>query len=328
MSKNGATQEAEGDTEREGCGFPLRSSHVSRLSSQIGGAGKAQRALVTQRRCVTQVLPRPRPQSKVLSGSEEPVTRQQQPAQSPEFQQNKEDFPASVDKLRQLIEDKVHVLQSIITEDQQGLETGRGLWTFAVLSEELTFYLQQLQRQTEQELGDIHTRLFQLEVRQQLLATELFDLQDKKKRAEHELKRSSSLQTSTFQLCAYRELQASITERLVQSERLVFQEEALCTLRNLLTQDLQKYQEEAQRLTRFTQKILAQSRRSGREETATDRPSDHRMQGKNETEQDSNMESEFDSTSSQTVPQRTCPQHPKLCQPARTPNISCTSTMR
>lgn len=64
-----------------------------------------------------------------------------------------------------------------------------------------------------------------------------------------------------FQLCACRELQASITERLVQSERLVFQEEALSTLRNLLTQDLQRYQEETQRLTCFTQKILKQSPR-------------------------------------------------------------------
>ncbi|KAF3702328.1 Cingulin-like protein 1 Junction-associated coiled-coil protein Paracingulin [Channa argus] len=214
--------------------------------------------------------------------------------ESPEFQQNREDFPASADKLRQLIEDKVHVLQSIITEDQQGLEregkTGTGgLWKFAVLSEELTFYLQQLQRQTEQELSNIHTRLFQIEVRRQLLTTELFDLQEKKKRAEHELKRCSRLHTSTFQSCAYRELEASITEHLVQSERLVFQEEALSTLRNLLTQDLQKYQEEAQRLSRFTQKILAQSHRSGREETLTNRQSDHSMQGKNETEQDNNM---------------------------------------
>lgn len=37
--------------------------------------------------------------------------------------------------------------------------TGRGgLWRFAVLSEELTFHLLQLQRQTEQELSDIHTQ--------------------------------------------------------------------------------------------------------------------------------------------------------------------------
>lgn len=64
-----------------------------------------------------------------------------------------------------------------------------------------------------------------------------------------------------FQLCAYRELQASITERLVQSERLVFQEEALSTLRNLLNQDLQRYQEETHRLTCFTQKVLGQSHR-------------------------------------------------------------------
>ena len=38
---------------------------------------------------------------------------------TPEFQRNREDFPASLDKLRQLIEDKVHVLQAPFTEEQQ-----------------------------------------------------------------------------------------------------------------------------------------------------------------------------------------------------------------
>ncbi|XP_030292515.1 myosin-16 isoform X1 [Sparus aurata] len=207
----------------------------------------------------------------------------------PEFQRNREDFPASLDKLRQLIEAKVHSLQSPVTEEHQGLvceeNTGRGgLWRFAALSEELTFHLQQLQRQTEQELGNIHTQLLHIEGRHQLLTTELFDLQEKKKQTEQELKRNSGLQASTFQLCACRELQSSITERQLQSERLVFQEEALSALHNLLTQDLQRYQAETQRLTCFTQKILKQSHRSDREET-----SNHSMQGKNETEQGNNM---------------------------------------
>ncbi|KAM7369356.1 hypothetical protein PAMP_013630 [Pampus punctatissimus] len=211
---------------------------------------------------------------------------------------NSEDFTASLSKLRQLIEDKVHILQSTITEDQQGSvsesDSGReGLWRFAVLSKELISHLQQLQRQTEQELSNIHTqkyhsltvdqlfisvyiyqniavfvqernRLFLIKGRQQPLTTELLDLQEKKKQTEQELKRSSSLQTSTFQLCAFRELQASITERLVQTEKLVFQEEALSALRNLLTQDLQR-----------SDKVEVFSGRS--------------MQEKNETEQEHNM---------------------------------------
>ncbi|XP_039636356.1 uncharacterized protein LOC120545814 isoform X1 [Perca fluviatilis] len=212
----------------------------------------------------------------------------------PEFQRNREDFPASLDKLRQLIEDKVHVLQSPFTEEQQGSvceeNTGRGgLWTFALLSKKLTFHLQQLQRQTEQELSNIHTQLLQIEGRQQLLTTELFHLQEKKKRTERELQRNSSLQTSAFQLCVCRELQASVTERLLQSERLLFQEEALSALRNLLSQDLQRYQEETQRLTCFTRKILKQSHRSDPEETSSSRLSDGSMQGKNEPEQENNM---------------------------------------
>ncbi|XP_049460126.1 cingulin-like protein 1 isoform X3 [Epinephelus fuscoguttatus] len=240
---------------------------------------------------------------------------------SPELQRSREDFPASLDKLRQLIEDKVHVLQSPFAEEQQGLvceeSTGRGgLWRFAILSEELTFHLKQLQRQTEQELRNIHTQLLQIEGRQQPLTTELLNLQEKKKQAEQELKRNSSLQTSTFQLCAFRELQASITERLLQSERLVFQEEALITLRNLLTQDLHRYQEETQRLTCFTQKILKQSNRG---EAFTSRQSDHSMQGKNETETENNMESEFDSNKQPDSPSEDEPTTPRAVPPTQNP---------
>ncbi|KAI9519235.1 hypothetical protein NQZ68_030767 [Dissostichus eleginoides] len=208
----------------------------------------------------------------------------------PDLQRNREDFPASPDNLRELIED--HVLKSRFTEELQGLaceeNTERGgLWRFAVLSRDLTFHLQQLQRQTEQELRNIHTQLLQIEGRQQLLTAELFILQQKKKQSEQKLRRSSSLQSATFQLCACRELQVSVTEHLLQSERLVFQEEALSALRQLLTRDQLRYQEETRRLTCFTQRVLRLSHRSYREETFTSRESDRSMQGK--TEQENNM---------------------------------------
>lgn len=45
--------------------------------------------------------------------------------------------------------------QGLVCEENTERE---GLWRFAVLSEELTFHLQQLQRQTEQELSNIHTQ--------------------------------------------------------------------------------------------------------------------------------------------------------------------------
>uniref|UniRef100_A0A668TBY0 Myosin tail domain-containing protein n=1 Tax=Oreochromis aureus TaxID=47969 RepID=A0A668TBY0_OREAU len=231
---------------------------------------------------------------------------------SPNFQRNKEEFPASLEKLRQLIEEEVHILESsivdqgLVCEDTTGKE---GLLGFAVLSQELTFHLQQLQRQTEQELRNIRTQLFQIEGRQQLLTTELFDLQKRKKQAEQELKRNSCLQTSTLQLSACRELQDSITEHLVQSERLVFQEEALSTLHNLLTQDLQRYQEEREKLTHFAQKILGKPHRADGEETFTNRQSETSMQGKNETE--NNMESELDSNKQLDSPSEEEPSTPK-----------------
>ncbi|XP_028457974.1 rac guanine nucleotide exchange factor JJ [Perca flavescens] len=244
--------------------------------------------------------------------------------QCPELQRNREDFPASLDKLQQLIKDKVQVLQSPFTEEQQGSvceeNTGRGgLWTFALLSKKLTFHLQQLQRQTEQELSNIHTQLLQIEGRQKLLTTELFHLQEKKKRTERELQRNSSLQTSAFQLCVCRELQASVNERLLQSERLLFQEEALSALRNLLSQDLQRYQEETQRLTCFTRKILKQSHRSDPEETSSSRQSDCSMQGKNEPEQENNMESEFDSNKQSDSPSEEEPTTPRAVPTSQNP---------
>ncbi|XP_030599132.1 uncharacterized protein LOC115789761 [Archocentrus centrarchus] len=227
--------------------------------------------------------------------------------QSPDFQQNKEESPASLEKLRQLIEEKIHFLKSSIAGDYQGLvckeTTGReGLLGFVVLSQDLTFHLQQLQRQTEQELSNIQTQLFQIEGRQQLLTTELLDLQERKKQTERELKKSSCLQTSTLQLCACRELQASISQCLVQSEKLVFQKKALSTLRNLLTQDLQRYQEETESLAHFTGKILGKPHRAESEETFTSRQSEASMQGKSET---GNMHSSESSTQSPLSPQQT-----------------------
>ncbi|GLD56743.1 uncharacterized protein AKAME5_000904900, partial [Lates japonicus] len=190
--------------------------------------------------------------------------------QSPEFQRNREAFPASVDKLRQLIEDKVHVLQSPVTENHQGNIGRDGLWRFVVLSEELTFDLQQLQRQTEQELSNIQTQRRRTD----------------RTGAEEKLQPPHR---PSFQLCSCQELQASIAERSVQSEGLVFQEEALHSLHNLLTQDLHRYREEIQRLTRFTQRVVQQSHRSDGEETFANSRGDRSMQGKNETEQNSNM---------------------------------------
>ncbi|MEQ2267194.1 hypothetical protein XENORESO_002944, partial [Xenotaenia resolanae] len=171
---------------------------------------------------------------------------------TPHFQRNDEELPVSVDKLRQLIEDKVNILQLPAAEDQQGLvlEENPGeeeLLRFTTLSQELTFHLQQLQRRTEQELRNIQTQLSQIEGRLQQLTAELSELQQRRKQTEADLKTSSCPQTATFHLCTHQKLQAIITERLIQSEQLVFQEEALSALRNLLTQDLQRYQEETRR---------------------------------------------------------------------------------
>ncbi|TNM92405.1 hypothetical protein fugu_019417 [Takifugu bimaculatus] len=205
------------------------------------------------------------------------------------YQRDTGAVPDSLNHLQQLIEANVCLLQSSFTEkDTEGISGGGGLWSFAVLSQQLTFHLQQLHRQTEQELSNIQLQLLQIEGQRQQLRTDLVDLQQKKKQREEELKTPRSLQESAIQLCSCRQLQASIGERLLQSERLVFQQEALSSLYSLLSQDLQRYQEETQRLTCFTQRILTAPHRWDQEEPC--RPTGCSMQEKTEAEQGSNMD--------------------------------------
>ncbi|XP_077594032.1 uncharacterized protein LOC144210937 isoform X1 [Stigmatopora nigra] len=176
------------------------------------------------------------------------------------YQKNRRLFPASLSKLRQLIEEKIQIVYSDITEDQQGVafaeDSGGGLWKFAVLSKELTSHLQQLQTETEHELNNIQTQQLQIDNRLQQLTSELCVLREEKKQKLEEFTSVTTLQTSTLQLRTCQELQASIAECLVQSERLVFQKEALSALHNLLTQDLNRYQEEIQRLKSFTERTV------------------------------------------------------------------------
>lgn len=72
--------------------------------------------------------------------------------------------PSQLFRVSTMAEGVLHSFSSLsVSSCDQGLvceeDSGRGgLWRFAVLSEELTFHLQQLQRQTEQELCNIHTQ--------------------------------------------------------------------------------------------------------------------------------------------------------------------------
>ncbi|KAM4634150.1 uncharacterized protein ACJ7VT_009490 [Polymixia lowei] len=208
-------------------------------------------------------------------------------------------FPPSLDKLLTLLEDKLHVLQN--SENQQSsacedtTEEDRGVRRYAILSQELTFDLRELQSQTEQELTDIHSQLGELGGRLHLLTSELWDLEERKRETDQELKRNPNPQTCTFLLGAHQELQASIAERSVQSERLVFQEKALSALCSLLNQDLQRYQEETQKLTQFTQRTLGDYHRPDQEEPPVLQSFTHRgsqdTQGNSEMDQHNHMQS-------------------------------------
>lgn len=114
-------------------------------------------------------------------------------------------------------------------------------------------------------------------------------------------------------------LQAAITERLIQSEQLVFQEQALSALRNLLNQDLQRYQEETRKLACFTEKIVGRSRRLDKEGTFSFADGEESMQGKNEAEPEKNMESEVDSNKQSDSPSEEEPSTPRATTVTQNP---------
>ncbi|XP_014900941.1 myosin-9 isoform X1 [Poecilia latipinna] len=206
---------------------------------------------------------------------------------TPDFQRSGEELPVSVDELRQLIEDKVSFLQLATADNQQGLvleeNPEQELSRFAALSQALTFHLQELQSRTEQELRNIQTQLCGIEGRLQQLTAEPPDLQQKKKQTEEEEATTASCPQTTAKL------EAVVADRLIRSEQLVFQEQALSALRDLLTLDLHRYQEESRKLTCFTEKIIGRADRSNGEKTFICADGEESMQGKNEAEPEKNM---------------------------------------
>ncbi|CAG00970.1 unnamed protein product [Tetraodon nigroviridis] len=194
-----------------------------------------------------------------------------------------------------------------------------GLASFAALTRQLTFHLQQLHRRTEQELRNIQTRWVARDKLKHILGFKACQ------RASHPPARlivlmrfqeifpqlqgtppfpGTTRSEGKIPPCSCRQLQASIAERLLQSERLVFQQEALSTLSNLLSQDLQRYREETHRLTGFTQRILRAAHRSELEEPCS-------MQEKNDAEQGSSMDNTTPPISNQTSNQTWKPEQKK-----------------
>ncbi|XP_032426394.1 cingulin-like protein 1 isoform X3 [Xiphophorus hellerii] len=234
---------------------------------------------------------------------------------TPGFQRSGEELPVSVDELRQLIEDKVSFLWLATADNQQGsvLEENpeQELSRFAALSQDLTFHLQELQSRTEQELRNIQTQLCEIEGRLQQLTAEPPDLQQKKKRTEEEEATTASRPQTTAKF------EAIVADRLIRSEQLVFQEQALSALRDLLTLDLHRYQEESRKLTCFTEKIIGRSHRSNGEKTFI--CAEESMQGKNEAAPEKNMESEVDSSKQSDSPSEEEPSTPRATMVTQNP---------
>ncbi|CAL8318076.1 unnamed protein product [Lota lota] len=195
--------------------------------------------------------------------------------------------PLPLEKLRQLLEDKVQLLQGPAIETQQQIlfeennavgggegteEEGRGRGEGSYVFQSLT----DLQKQTEEELASLHTRLAEIRCRRQLLTSELLNLQEKNKReTDEEVNRKCHLQQSSL-LSVGEEVQASISDICGRLKELDYQEDAVSALRSFLKQDLERYRDLGQ-----SQDIRAAP------------PSMHE---KSEMDHKNNMESEFDSS--------------------------------
>ncbi|XP_064163544.1 cingulin isoform X4 [Anguilla rostrata] len=163
-------------------------------------------------------------------------------------------------------------------------------------SQELSSHLSDLQRRTEQEVARIHQQLTEVRHQQDLLNSELRDLETQQAETEALLQGTPSTEDSTALVRVHRELQENVRRRAEQAEALRFQEEGLNALQLMLSEDLQRYQEETQRLQDFSDKMS------------------NGMEAEKERTQENNKESGFDASKQPESPFLETPSTPKPSQ--------------
>ncbi|XP_064163540.1 cingulin isoform X1 [Anguilla rostrata] len=165
------------------------------------------------------------------------------------------DWPPSLAQLTQLLENKVKIFQKTVSAEEQSSEHRDCLGSHIAQSQELSSHLSDLQRRTEQEVARIHQQLTEVRHQQDLLNSELRDLETQQAETEALLQGTPSTEDSTALVRVHRELQENVRRRAEQAEALRFQEEGLNALQLMLSEDLQRYQEETQRLQDFSDKM-------------------------------------------------------------------------
>ncbi|XP_041915018.1 uncharacterized protein LOC121679977 isoform X2 [Alosa sapidissima] len=115
-------------------------------------------------------------------------------------------------------------------------------------SQELRGHLTELQRNTEQEISSISQQLGSVALESELLSCELADLERQHLEVQAALQRSQDSDTRATLLQQRCELQICIAGRAAQRERVCFREQALRSLQGILSADVHRYQQEAQKL--------------------------------------------------------------------------------
>ncbi|XP_041915019.1 cingulin-like protein 1 isoform X3 [Alosa sapidissima] len=166
---------------------------------------------------------------------------------------------SSLLKLRQLLEDKLQLLQETVSADgHAGVSSSnlvceesncvRDIRKHVEQSQELRGHLTELQRNTEQEISSISQQLGSVALESELLSCELADLERQHLEVQAALQRSQDSDTRATLLQQRCELQICIAGRAAQRERVCFREQALRSLQGILSADVHRYQQEAQKL--------------------------------------------------------------------------------
>ncbi|KAL2099667.1 hypothetical protein ACEWY4_004061 [Coilia grayii] len=160
-------------------------------------------------------------------------------------------LPPSLLKLRQLLEDKLHILQETVSADRQvskASDTVGDIKKHVEQSEALRNHLIELQRNTEQEISTITQQLGSVVLERELLSCELSDLEREHSEVQGALHSSQDSDSTSTLLQRRRELQVCIAGRSAQRERVCFREQALRALQGILSADVHRYQQDAHRL--------------------------------------------------------------------------------
>ncbi|KAJ8286670.1 hypothetical protein GJAV_G00041810 [Gymnothorax javanicus] len=186
------------------------------------------------------------------------------------------DCPPSLVQLTQLLGTKVEIFQKTVSTEEQRSEHGDYLGSHIAQSHKLSSHLCDLKRRTEQEVTRIQQQLREVRYQQDLLSCELRDFETQQSETEALLRATPSTEDSTALVEAQRELQENIRRRAEQAQALRFQEEGLNALQVMLGEDVQRYQEETQRLQDLSDKMS------------------NGMEEEKERTQENNTESDFD----------------------------------